>query len=262
MAVENVSRRELFAFLAGASLLRAQSGELPDLRTPSKILALQGTTAHVQGIDTDGQLLWVSSVDRPSRKGFLAEYSLADGRLLRRVEVQDGDRFHAGGLAADADSLWIPVAEYRATSTALIQRRSKRTLAVESQFAVDDHIGCVAVTPQQIIGGNWDSRDFYFWDHSGKLLDKRPSNTGNSYQDLKFASGRLIASGTLAGHKGAVDSLELPSLKLNRRLTTGDTDTGVPFTREAMTLHGNQLWFLPEDGASRLMMFDLPAGFR
>ena len=69
---------------------------------------------------------------------------------------------------------------------AVVQRRNKRTLAMESQFTVDDHVGCIAVTPEFLIGGNWDSRDFYFWDHQGKLIRKVPSTSANSYQDLKF----------------------------------------------------------------------------
>ena len=228
---------------------------------PQKVLTLQGTTAHVQGIDTDGQHLWVTSVDRPARKGFLEEFSVLDGHLERRIEVQDGDRYHPGGIQADADFIWVPVAEYKANSTALIQKRSKKTLEVVDQFPVTDHIGCVAVTPEFVIGGNWDSRDFYFWgargERFGKLDRKVPSTSGNSYQDLKVSGGLLVASGTVAAGKGAVDWLEMPSMKLTRRLTTGNTDTGAPFTREGMLIYRNQVWFLPEDGVSRLMIFDL-----
>ena len=166
---------------------------------PVSVLPLQAKTAHVQGIDTDGNHLWVTSVDRASRKGFLQEFAVSDGRLERSVEIQDGHRFHPGGIAADVDSIWIPVAEYRAKSTAVIQRRNKRTLALESQYAVDDHIGCIAVTPKFLIGGNWDSRDFYFWEHQGKLIRKVSSTTGNAYQDIKFRDGHVVGSGTLVG---------------------------------------------------------------
>src|SRR5437867_753326 len=112
-----------------------------------RILNLKGATHHVQGIDTDAKRLWVTSVDTPSRKGYLQEFSLKTGGSLRAVEIQDGERFHPGGIASDAKSLWVPVAEYRANSTSIIQRRSKVTLQLEFQFAVPDHIGCIAVTP-------------------------------------------------------------------------------------------------------------------
>ncbi|HEU5021714.1 MAG TPA: DUF6454 family protein [Bryobacteraceae bacterium] len=221
----------------------------------AKILELQPVTYHVQGIDTDGVHLWVTSVDKASRKGFLHEFRLADGRELRRAELQEGARFHAGGIAMDGDSIWIPVAEYRANSSAVIQKRNKQTLALEFEFSVPDHIGCVAVTPEFIIGGNWDSRDFYFWDRHGKLIRKVASHTGNAYQDMKFDSGRIAASGGLAGGSGAIDWLKLPSMRLAKRMTAGKTDRGASLTREAMTIFKGQIWLLPEDNHSRLFVF-------
>jgi len=225
---------------------------------PVRELALRTKTAHVQGIDTDGVHLWVTSVERAARKGFLQEFAVADGKLLRTLELQDGDRYHPGGIAAAGDSIWIPVAEYRKESSAIIQRRNKNTLALEFQFTVPDHIGCVAVTPQFLIGGNWDSRDFYVWDHQGKLLRKVPSTTANGYQDLKFRDGQLVASGLLEGGRAAIDWLDVSSLKLIRRLELGNTDKSAPLTREGMTIFENRLWLLPEDGDSRLFIFDLP----
>jgi hypothetical protein len=227
-------------------------------QTPVRVLPLQTRTAHVQGIDTDGIHLWVTSVDRAARKGYLQEFAVADGRLERSVEVQDGDRFHPGGIAADASSIWLPVAEYRASSSAVIQRRSKRTLALEFQFAVPDHIGCIAVTPALIIGGNWDSRDFYVWDHDGKLIRKVASTSENSYQDLKVRDGLLVASGLLSGRRSAVDWLDLSSMHLIRRVPLGSTDRGEPLAREGMTVFENRLWLLPEDGDSRLFVFEIP----
>jgi hypothetical protein len=242
--------RFLVAFAALVSVSAAQQ--------PVRVLPLRGKTAHVQGIDTDGVHLWVTSVDRATRKGLPQEFTVADGRLEGSVEMRDGDRFHAGGIAADADSIWIPVAEYRAKSSAWIQQRNKRTPALEFQFEVPDHIGCVAVTPEFLIGGNWDSRDFYVWDYQGKLLRKVPSTTGNGYQDLKYYDGYLVASGLLAGNKAAPDWLDFPSLNLIRRFPLGDTDRAQPLTREGMTIFGGQLWLLPEDGDSRLFVFELP----
>jgi len=239
-----------------ASPLVAQ--EKPPAPAPVRVLALKAKTAHVQGIDTDGAHLWVTSVERAASKGFLQEFAVADGSLLRTIEVQEGGRYHPGGIAADEDSIWIPVAEYRKESSAVIQRRNKRTLALEFQFPVADHIGCLAVTPQFLIGGNWDSRDFYVWDHQGKLVRKAPSTTANGYQDLKFRDGQLVASGLLQGGQAAVDWLDISSLKLIRRLPLGNTDRSAPLTREGMTLFENRLWLLPEDGDSRLFIFDLP----
>jgi len=225
---------------------------------PVRVLALKARTAHVQGIDTDGVHLWVTSVERATRKGFLQEFAVSDGSLQRTVELQDGDRYHPGGIAAAENSIWIPVAEYRKESSAVIQRRNQRTLALEFQFPVGDHIGCLAVTPQFLIGGNWDSRDFYVWDHQGKLVRKAPSTTANGYQDLKHRDGQLVASGLLQGGQAAIDWLDVSSLKLIRRLPLSNTDRSAPLTREGMTLFEHRLWLLPEDGDSRLFIFDLP----
>src|SRR6185436_8978835 len=125
--------------------------------------------------------------------------------------------------------------------TAVIQRRNKRTLALEFQYTVDDHIGCIAATPEFLIGGNWDSRDFYFWDHQGKLIRKVSSATGNAYQDMKFRDGQLVASGLLAAGGAAIDWLD-PSMSLDHRLRLGTTDRSQPLTREGMTLFKNRLW--------------------
>lgn len=236
--------------LASAS---ASSG-LAALRT----IRLNCKTAHVQGIDTNGKRLWVTSVDRTAQKGWVQEFSLPEGRLEKSVEIQDAERYHPGGIAADEDSIWIPVAEYRRSSTALIQKRSQRTLELESQFRVSDHVGCVAVNPGQVIGGNWDSLDFYVWDHQGRLIRKVPNSSGNAYQDMKIRKDQLVASGTLSGGVAAMDWLDLSSFRLRRRLLPGNTDRGLPLTREGMTTFGNEIWLLPEDGDSRLFVFADP----
>src|SRR5262249_50354826 len=169
--------------------------------------------------------------------------------------IQDGDRFHPGGIAADGDSIWIPVAEYRANSTSIIQKRDKKSLRITFEFPVADHIGCVASIPGFVVGGNWDSRDFYVWNTSGKLIRKVASETQNAYQDMKFDPPYLVASGVLADRSGAIDWLEWPTLHLSRRLAAGSTDRQLPLTREGMAIHGDQLLFLPEDDHSRVFVF-------
>jgi hypothetical protein len=236
-------------------LLWLALSDLPLLKT----IELKGTTHHVQGIDLDaeGTRLWVTSVDRAAKKGYLHEFSLPSGELRRTVEVGVGERFHPGGIALDGESLWIPVAEYRRDSSATIQRRNARTLELEGQFEVADHIGCVAAGAEGLIGGNWDSRIFYVWDRSGKLLRKVENPTPNGYQDLKFAGGQLVGGGLLPGKVGAIDWMEWPSLKLVKRMEAGKTSRDVPFTNEGMAVRGDRLWLLPEDGPSRLFEFGL-----
>jgi hypothetical protein len=139
----------------------------------------------------------------------------------------------------------------------VVQKRSLRTLGLEFQFAVPDHIGCVAAGPDMLIGGNWDSRDFYIWDLTGRLIRKVANPTGNAYQDLKFAGGRVVASGHLPDHTGAIDWLEYPSLRLIRRIPVGSSSRGVSYANEGMAIRGDQVLFLPEDSPSRLFRFRL-----
>jgi hypothetical protein len=137
----------------------------------------------------------------------------------------------------------------------VVQKRSIGSLNLEYKFDVADHIGCIAAVPGVLIGANWDSRDFYVWDRTGRLLRKVPNPTANAYQDIKFVDGHLVASGLLPGRKGAIDWLEYPSLNLIRRVTVGQTSRGVPYTSEGMAVRGDRLFLLPEDSPSRLFQF-------
>jgi hypothetical protein len=246
----------LVLFAAGG--LGAQSrGALADLER-IRTLELKARLPHVQGLETDGRSVWVTSVDSGARKAYLHEFGLADGTLRRFVTLDQGARFHPGGIGADGKSLWIPVAEYRANSTATILRVNKRSLKVEFRFEVADHIGWVAPGARCVVGGNWDSRDIYVWDLQGRLQRKVSNPAGNAYQDAKFVGGELVGSGLLtADRSGAIDWLEFPSLRLVRRITAGTTDRGVPYTREGMAIRGRSLYLLPEDGASRLFEFGM-----
>jgi hypothetical protein len=241
----------LSVFLVDALWQSVSLGEWRLVRT----LPLKGSTNHVQGIDFDAKMLWVTSVDLANHKGYLREFSLISGEIIRGVEVQEGDRFHPGGIAADMGSVWVPVAEYRPNSTSSIQKRSKRTLGIEATFSAPDHIGCIAVTAEYVIGGNWDSRDFYVWNHAGRLVRKVPCNTENAYQDMKFEGGLLVASGLLLDRTGAIDWIEFPSFRLVRRLKVANTERQIPFTREGMAIRGKQLLLLPEDDPSRVFIF-------
>ena len=245
--------------IAGAAALVVQAclAQSLDQLSPPRIIELKGQTHHVQGIEAGKGRLWVTSVDRATQSGYLQEFSLPAGTLVREVKLEDGDRYHPGGISGTEDSLWIPIAEYRANSTSIIERRNKRTLVVESKFSVADHIGCVAVLNNTVIGGNWDTRDLYFWDMNGKILRKESNPTRNAFQDMKIVEGMLVGSGLLADRSGVIDWMDLPGLKPLKRLTVGKTSRGDSFTREGMTIRGDELWLLPEDSPSRLFIFRL-----
>jgi hypothetical protein len=220
-----------------------------------EIVPLQGPLHHVQGIDVEVDTLWVSAVDKAQKKGFLYRLDRHTGRILASTEVQDGERFHPGGLTLDGDNIWLPVAEYRRNSSAVIQLRDKRTLQLRRQFPVPDHIGCVAASGGQLYGGNWDSLDIYEWDKNGKQLARRTNPTGGHYQDMKWIDGRLLAGGLRAKGKGVIDWVDPKSLNLLRRVEMETTDRGVAFTNEGLTLRGGLIYLLPEDDPSRLFVF-------
>jgi hypothetical protein len=222
------------------------------------ITVLEGPSYHVQGIDVEGQTVWVSAVDREGRRGLVSRHDAASGKRVASVEVHDGARYHPGGLEVDGDELWVPVAEYRRASSTWIQRRDKTTLALRSQFEVADHIGCVAVAGDVIWGGNWDATHLYRWRRDGTLLDKRENHTGTRYQDLKFEDGLLIGSGLGGPDKGRIDWLDPETLAVMRQIATGATDRGVAYTHEGMAVRDGVLYLLPEDEPSRLFRFKLP----
>lgn len=221
-------------------------------------MPLDGTLYHVQGVDLDQDHVWVTSVDTPNKKGYLHQFNRATGKLERQVEVTDGPRYHPGGFSLDGDSIWIPVAEYTPHSTAVLEELDKHTLALKRKIAMADHAGCVAVTPDSLIAGNWSSQQLYVFDRTGKqirVIDR--VDKSNQYQDIKFVDGMLVASGTFDRTSGAIDWFEWPSMKLVRHLRAGAIPNGRPYTAEAMALKGNDLYLVPEDGPSRLFHFVL-----
>lgn len=250
----------LVTAVIAAAAPAAQSARVTSLDA----LELLDTTAvapaapHVQGIDVNETSLWVSAVDTTTRKGVLSRHDLRTGRRIVAAELQDGARYHPGGIQLDGEFIWVPVAEYRRSSSTWVQKRDRVTLALVTQFAVPDHIGCVAVGAGALWGGNWDSTHLYRWRLDGTIIDVRENPTGTRYQDLKFVDGLLIGSGLRGNDEGAVDWLEPETLELRRRVVAGRTDRHVPYTNEGMALRHGKLYLLPEDAPSRLFQYRLP----
>lgn len=218
-------------------------------------VTVQADLHHVQGIDVEGRTMWVSSVDRKARKGYLSVVELPSGRVVKQVEVQEGARIHPGGIMLEGDSIWIPVAEYDRDGPTTVQRRNKKTLAVEASFEVQDHIGCIAAGKMGLVGGSWASRTLYGWTRDGKELWKRANPIATEWQDLKMDGELLVGAGVTKAKDGAMDWVSLPDLKLVRSLTAGKTDRGVPYMNEGMKVEKGRLLLLPEDAPSRLFEF-------
>ena len=248
----------LFLILLRVLVALSQSRLSLDGVRPVSTTLVEPDLHHVQGIDIEGETLWVSSVDAKAGKGYLSKIALRSGRLLAQVEVQQGNRIHPGGIMLDGDSVWIPVAEYDRDGPTTIERRNKHSLRVEASFEVDDHIGCIAAGKDRLVGASWGSRTVYQWTKAGRQLDRRPNPQPTQWQDLKMDGALLIGSGDIAGKSGASEWVSLPELKLVRRVALGKTDRGHSFAHEGMTYRKGKLYFLPEDAPSRLFAFKVP----
>lgn len=220
-----------------------------------RTVTLNAVLDHPQGITAtaDGDTWLVTSVLRKEQKGLLASFRASDGSLLQRVEVQDGPRYHPGGLGRAGDAVWLPVAEYRRASTSVVQSRDVKTLALRSSFPVADHIGAVAVTSNAVIGCNWDARVFYEWTFEGTQSRVVEHDGSARYQDLQWTGDALLAGGLL-GDQGVIDLLEWPTLDLRERIVVGRTDRKVALTNEGLAVSGRELLLMPEDDPSRVFV--------
>jgi len=227
-------------------------------------LALKGKLFHVQGVDLDGRHIWVTSVDIRRHRGYLHEFDRATGALVRQLELTDGPRYHPGGFSIADHSIWVPVAEYRSSSTSVLEQIDTDSLQIRRKIRVNDHLGCVAVSDHALIAGNWDSKQLYIIDpDDGGRVQKVRNPSATHYQDIKFIDGQLVAGGVVNRHGGTIDWIDYPSMKLVRTLHSGRTARDLPhahakpYTGEGMTLKGRELYLLPEDGPSRLFHFRL-----
>lgn len=239
-------------FAAAAQPVSVRSGSLGAL---ARTVTLNAVLDHPQGItaSADGATWLVTSVLRKEQKGLLVAFRASDGSVLQRVEVQEGPRYHPGGLSRLGDAVWLPVAEYRRASTSAIQCRDASTLALRTSFPVADHIGAMAVTTGALIGCNWDARTFYEWTFEGKQSRIVEHDGSARYQDLHWTGEALLAGG-LIGDQGVVDLLEWPSLDLRERIVVGRTDRDVVLTAEGMAVSGSELLLMPEDDPTRVFV--------
>src|SRR5581483_12500505 len=96
------------------TLLASAAPEPADVNTvsidrlnPPQTLHLRGDVFHVQGLDTDGDFVYVTSVDTGSRRGFLHKFDNR-GALVAVADLTDGRRYHPGGISMDGNFIWVP----------------------------------------------------------------------------------------------------------------------------------------------------------
>jgi hypothetical protein len=208
----------------------------------------------------------VTSVDQAQRRAYLHQFDRTTGKFRRRLELTDGARYHPGGLSISGASIWVPVAEMKPDSSAMLIEIDAASLQVRRKIPVADHLGCVAASGNMLVAGNWGSRLLYIFD-LGKTDRPRvvPNPSPTHYQDMKFVGRQLVAGGSRTLWSGAVDWIDWPSMKVTRTVRSGAVGLvrplgrGGAYTSEGMAVEGRDLYLLPEDGPSRVFRFTLDA---
>lgn len=122
-----------------------------------------------------------------------------DGKLIKDIALGAGDVYHPGGIDFDGDQVWVPVAEYRPHSTAIIYTIDPQTYAVTERFRHDDHVGALVYDRQasRPTGVSWGSRNLLTWNDSGELLHTVDNRSHFlDYQDAQYAgAGHQLCTG-------------------------------------------------------------------
>lgn len=241
-------------------------------------LKLNFPTYHTEGIAFSDKHIFLSAVqileptvkyptpqggyDRTPGKG-IGHLFVMDkaGNLQKDITLGEGDMYHPGGIDFDGHNVWVPVAQYRPNSSAIIYRVDASSLAVHKQFEVADHFGGIVLDKQtgHLVGNTWGSRRFAEWNLRGKQLKTWDNpNFFIDYQDCQYVpTSKMLCSGVTnlpqtpsAGGKagtyelGGIAMIDLTTEQVAREIpfqqwsTAGHVATRNPFK---MTADGNHL---------------------
>ena len=250
-------------------------------------LKLNFPTFHTEGLAFAGDRVFLSAVqiieptvkypvpqggyDRTPGKG-IGHLFVMDrhGNLEKDIVLGKGDMYHPGGIDFDGTNIWVPVAQYRPNSSAIIYRVDATSLQVHEQFQVRDHFGGIVLdkTTGHLVGNTWGSRRFVEWNLNGTQLN----SWGNTsffidYQDCQYVpNSKMIcggvtnlpqtptAGGTAATYElGGMALIDLRSHAVLREVPFQQWSTaGHVATRNPLKLaaDGNNLtmWAAPDNG--------------
>jgi hypothetical protein len=182
-------------------------------------IELQFDAEHPQGMVKLGNRFFISSVeiieptqpcpvpcdgyDRTPGRG-VGHLFVVDnaGALVADVKLGEGNMYHPGGIDYDGEALWVPAAEYRPDSNAIVYRVDPNSLAVEEVFRVRDHIGGVVRdrVDGHVHGVSWGSRRLYEWTaRGGQLARELNKSHFVDYQDCDYLAFRKMVCGGIAG---------------------------------------------------------------
>jgi hypothetical protein len=258
-------------------------------------------THHPQGMIKIGDEFFVSSVeivkpttrypeprdgydrDTGEGKGHLFKIG-AKGELLADLVLGEGAIYHPGGIDYDGESLWVPVAEYRPNSAAIVYRVDPKTMKATEVFRFRDHVGGIVRDTESntLHGVSWGSRRFYAWPlgADGKITnaDVKPEalrvmNPAQyiDYQDCHYLGRRRMLCSGLNTYRTKPDATpfflggwEVVNLADNRAVWQVPVElwspSGKPMTQNPFfvepTAAGLRAYFMPDDDASTLFVFE------
>jgi len=258
-------------------------------------------TFHPQGMVKIGDTLFVSSVDikTPTKRypqlqdgydrdtgegvGHLFKLDLK-GNLITDLTLGEGSIYHPGGIDYDGKSIWVPAAEYRPNSRAIIYRVDPAAMKATEVFRYGDHIGGLVHNTENktLHGVSWGSRRFYTWtlDGDGAVTNAkappeqlRVANPSGyiDYQDCKYLGRQEALCSGLNNYQMKKDGprfplggFEIVDLAANRAIFQIPvelwTESGLPMTQNPFwvepTSTGLRAYFMPEDEKSTLYIYE------
>ena len=268
---------------------------------PVATIPIQFNTHHPQGMVKIGDFFYVTAVeirtptkrfpqlqggyDRDTGEGQGHVFKFDDkGKLVSDLLIGEGSVYHPGGIDYDGRYIWVPVAEYRPNSRAIIYRVDPSTMKAQEVFRFADHVGGIVhnTDDDTLHGVTWGSRRFYRWtmDSQGRVTnaDVAPESlrkTNHShyidYQDCKYLGRReMLCSGLnnyqskKDGPRFALGGFEVVDLTTNLPIHQVPveqwTESGLPMTYNPFwvepTAGGLRAYFMPEDEKSTLYVYE------
>ena len=101
------------------------------------------------------------------------------GNLKKDIRLGEGTAYHSAGIDYDGQNVWVPAAEYRPNSRAIVYTVDPKTYRVTERFPVTDHVGGVVRdrTTGQVHGVSWGSRTLYNWTPTSRQLQSVPNES-------------------------------------------------------------------------------------
>lgn len=206
------------------------------------------------------------------------------GKLEHDIVLQEGDRYHPGGIDYDDRYVWVPLAEYRPNSSASVYRIDAESLDVTKQFEAGDHYGGIVHDRARgvLVGNNWASRGFTAWNLEGKVVEEWTNRSFFvDFQDCQYVEGGRTVCGGVASlplpgggsgrgsskyELGGVTLIDLRTHRILHEVPVSVwSKNGHAVTRNPMKMFVQagklRMWVAPDDGdekgGTNLLIFEV-----